>query len=90
MRPLTGSPSLLEQFLNEDCGDARVRADLLAALAPPDDLCAPADLIFNRFEITLDRRAGTALLIDVLQPPGVGCMTIDLEELRQAILTLPG
>jgi hypothetical protein len=76
------SLNLLEEFFAQEC-TPHVRHLLekaLAAAAPPGQRFE-----FNRFEITIDRDAGTILIEDVLDATDAGALRVPLEEFVAAL-----
>jgi hypothetical protein len=76
------SATLLEQFLSEEC-TPYVRdliKEALNATAPPRKRFE-----FNRFEVTIDREAGTVSIDDVLDATSAGELQLPLAEFAAAL-----
>jgi hypothetical protein len=79
-------PSLVEQFLNEEC-TAYVRMQLQAWLAGKgiDRQPEPRRWEFNRFEVSLEATGDTITLEDILDPTEAGRVRLSVAEFAAAL-----
>ncbi len=75
-------PSLLEQFIVEECTPDVVR---MVTVAIHDETLLRPHFEFNRFELTIDRETNTALLSDILGDTDEYVQRVPLNELEAAI-----
>lgn len=81
---MTTSPSLLEQFLREECTPA-VRALICGAASAAGAGLASRQFEFNRFNLVLDFEAGVAVLDDELDTGPAGSMRMPMDVLIAAL-----
>lgn len=84
---MTNHPSLLEQFLREEC-TPDVRKLVADAAAHPDPVQSRQDFEFNRFDLVLDFDKGTATIQDVTDTSENGSMSVAISELLEGVRSI--
>ena len=78
----TSGRTLLQMFLAEESSD-RSRAELLEAIGRP--IPYVDEVIFNRWEVIIDKRDRTVTIVDVLDGSRSGTQRLSIDEFNAAV-----